>query len=350
MDSLRKRLFEIECARSSDDWPIELIHAMADAGCFRSVVPARFGGDERPPEDQLALYQTVAAGSLAAALILTQHDRACELITDCENEPLAADVLPRVVRGELLATVGISQLTTSKRGSGPLMTARREGGGFRLNGLMPWVTGSPHADFIVTGAVLDDGLQILAHLEREAPGVTVGEPMTFAALTHSRTGEIHCTDVEVNERNLMRGPVASALALRAPVKPLSVSATGMGLARALIDSIRERSAATGNPFRSAVDAATTQFEVLSARLDEAADSLSDPEAEIPSMEIRVAVNALLSRLAATNLVLAKGSGYRAGQPAERLAREAMFFLVWSAPPHVQQGTLTEIWSPRILPE
>jgi hypothetical protein len=167
--------------------------------------------------------------------------------------------------------------------------------------------------------------------------------MRFAGLTHSRTGEIRCEGVEVTGANLMRGPAERALALRAPVKPLSVSAVGMGLAGALIGAIRDRSAAMNHPFLDVLGAATAAHEAVRRRLYLAADSLSDPAAELPSMETRVAVNALLSRLAATNLTLAKGSGYRAGHPAERLAREAMFFLVWSAPPQVQQGTLRDLW-------
>ena len=341
---LRQRLFDLENARQGDDWPGEMIDVVAEAGCFRSVIPERFGGCPIAPAEQIGIYEDVAAGSFATALILTQHDGACELIACCDNDALAADVLPRVARGEVLATVGISQLTTSRRGPGPLMTARRVDGGFRLDGLMPWVTSSPRADYIVTGGVLDDGLQILACVERTAPGVIVAEPMRFAALTHSHTGEIRCEGVEVNEKNLMRGPVERALALRAAVKPLSVSAVGMGLAGALIGSIRDRLATTNHPFQDVFDAATAEYEAVRSRLYAAADSLSDPAAELPSMEIRVTVNALLTRLAATNLTLAKGSGYRVGHPAQRLAREAMFFLVWSAPPQVQQGTMRDLWN------
>ena len=79
------------------------------------------------------------------------------------------------------------------------------------------------------------------------------------------------------------------------------------------------------------------------RLYDAAETLDDPTAEIPSMEIRVAVNDLLGRLALSLMTLLKGSGYLTSHPVQRLVREAMFFLVWSAPPSVQMGELDLLW-------
>ena len=62
------------------------------------------------------------------------------------------------------------------------------------------------------------------------------------------------------------------------------------------------------------------------------------------VKLCVAVNDLLIRLAVTLMTLEKGSGYLANRPAERLLREAVFFLVWSAPPAVQTGTLRALWN------
>ena len=65
--------------------------------------------------------------------------------------------------------------------------------------------------------------------------------------------------------------------------------------------------------------------------------------EAEGTAIRVAVNELLVRLGASVMVVAKGSGYVRGSRAERLLREAAFFLVWSAPDAVRAGTLGAMW-------
>jgi len=61
------------------------------------------------------------------------------------------------------------------------------------------------------------------------------------------------------------------------------------------------------------------------------------------MDVRVEINDLVSRLALSLMNVLKGSGYVASHPGQRLVREAMFFLVWSAPVSVQTNTLSRIW-------
>ena len=344
LDSLRIQLRDRQGVDDEHAWPAASLELLSDAGCWGKVIAADYGGSAVAPVDQLATYEAVAAGSLTMALILTQHDGACELIADCDNQDLARRVLPKCADGSCLATVGISQLTTSRRTAGPGMRVATVGHGFHLTGLMPWVTAARHADYIVTGGVLPDGDQILTLVETDAPGLTVAEPMAFVALSASFTSEVRCDGVDVGQDHLMRGPVDRVLALRAPVKPLSVSAVGIGVAGALLEAVRERTPMLPQASDLLSGTIPERFDAVRQRLFDAADALDDPDAEIPAMDIRVAVNDLIMRLATTYLTLAKGSGYLSTHPAQRLFREAMFFLVWSAPPHVQSGTLDLVWT------
>ncbi|MCH7884305.1 MAG: acyl-CoA/acyl-ACP dehydrogenase [Planctomycetes bacterium] len=340
---LQARLREAVAGERENDWPAKSLAVLAEAGCWGHAVAKAHGGAGVAPIDQLRTYEVVASASLTDALVLTQHDGACELLGDCDNAELAARLLPEFASGRALTTVGISQLTTSRRGSGPAMTAVADGDDYRLTGVMPWVTSAKYADHIVTGGVLDDGLQILACVPTGGHGLVVCEPMELMALTGSYTSEVRCEGLRVPPDQVMRGPTGRVLALRAPVKPLSVSAVGIGVAGAILDSF-------GDKTKSLPDAAVildgdipSAYQSVRNRLYDAADVLHDPQAEIPSMEIRVAVNDLVVRLAVTLMTLAKGSGYLANRPAGRLLREAMFFLVWSAPPAVQTGTLRALW-------
>lgn len=344
--TLRDRIREVDAGLDESAWPGELTALLTQAGCWSASVPARLGGQGAPPPRRVEVYEHVAAGSLSLALILTQHDGACELLADCDNQALAQELLPRFAKGELLTTVGISQLTTSRRGSGPAMRGRPDGDGFVISGVMPWVTSAPKADYVVTGAVLENGNQILACLPTRAAGMSVAEPMEFMALNSSWTSEIHCQDVKVRPGQLMRGPVEQVLAIRAPVKSLTVSAVAIGVAGALLEGVRERASTLGDDFQSIERQVVAQYDSARKRLYDAAARRSDPAAEVPAQEIRVAVNDLLIRLACTHLTLAKGSGYLSSRPSQKLLREAMFFLVWSAPKPVQMGTLAKLWESR----
>ncbi len=340
---LRDRLRQLDEQHDEVTWPTEQVALLTEAGVWRASVAIEHGGERASATARVETYEHVAAGSLNAALILTQHDGACELLGKCNNAELAARLLPKFATGELLTTVGISQLTTSQRGDGPAMRAEPTQGGFLLNGYMPWVTSAANADYVVTGAVLPDGQQILACIPTDIPGLEVPSPMKFVALTASWTGQILCRDVRVTDEHLMRGPAEQVLAIRAPVKSLTVSAVGIGVAAHLLDRIAERSKQTGGTFAKFEEAARNKWQEARQRLYEAAKLRDDPSAEIPAQDIRASINDLLTRLATTYMVLSKGSGYLAGHPAQKLLRETAFFLVWSAPTPVQIGTLERIW-------
>jgi len=349
LSGLTRRLRELDDAGDQASWPAEAVAFLRDAGCFAHSIPRRFGGREVSPRERVETYEAVAAGSLTLALILTQHDAACELLADSDYELAPADVLPRCARGDALLTVGISQLTTAQRSGGPTMKAARVDDGFTLNGYMPWVTSSPKADYVVTGAVLPYGQEILACLKTNAPGVTIAAPMRFAALNAGLTGRMECADAWVDHRCLIRGPVVKALERRAPVKSLTVSSVGMGMAHALLDGLVEHRESLMEAAELIDGTMIPAYESLRSRWLDAADALTDREEDVPAIQIRSDVNALVVRLGPTYLTLAKGSGYLASHRAQRLCQEAMFFLVWSAPASVQLGSLRNLWTGPDIP-
>src|SRR5262249_26216432 len=82
-----------------------------------------------------------------------------------------------IAAGRGFATVGLSQLTTSRRhGARALRAGEPDGTGVvRVDGVIPWVTAAARADVLVIGAVHDDGRQVLAAVPSGRPGPT-GRP------------------------------------------------------------------------------------------------------------------------------------------------------------------------------
>ncbi|MFQ5463093.1 MAG: acyl-CoA dehydrogenase family protein [Phycisphaerae bacterium] len=343
LSSLSQDLVAAEASLAEEGWPERMIAIMRRAGCFAMVVPDVHGGLGASSQQRLMQYEAVAAGSLTSALVLTQHDAAGELLANTTNAGLADRILPGCAAGKTLLTVGISQLTTSRRGgTAPALVAIDSGDGFVLEGCMPWVTSAARADQVVTGAVLDNGRQILACVPLSAEGITIGQPARLLALTGSGTSEVRCTSVRVNTSQIVRGPIHDVLQRRAPVKSLTVTFVGLGVARALLALIDEY----GNNARDCADAIATARTRMAAVRERAygfAEQSDHSDAGIHRVALRGEVNDLVGRLAKTLMVLAKGTGYLAGHRAERLLREAMFLLVWSAPPSVQAETLNRIW-------
>ena len=61
--------------------------------------------------------------------------------------------------------------------------------------------------------------------------------------------------------------------------------------------------------------------------------------------LRGRANALVLHATQTALAAAKGSGFLRSHPAQRWARQALFFLVWSCPRPALEGTLAHLAPP-----
>ncbi len=327
---------------ASAEWPAASMAALASAGADRWVIPREYGGNGWTPAQILAGYEAVGRGQMAAILILTQRDAACDLIVASPNDELKREWLPLLARGDAFTTVGIAQVTTSHQTGPPAMTAVPSGDGFRLRGFMPWATGADHTDFIVTAAVLPDGMQVLAAVPRDQSGVRVEPPLQLMALSCTRTSRVICDNAHVEKRWILRGPVEKVLAIRSTVKPMVVSSSGLGLAGALVDQISVYQLKNPPELTETIAPLLDRFRDLRKRLYSAATDLESLGVEGPSSELRVEINDMVIRLAVTAQTVAKGTGYVVGHTVERLVREAMFFLVWSAPDKIRVETLARL--------
>jgi alkylation response protein AidB-like acyl-CoA dehydrogenase len=323
-------------------WPEKSLSHLTDAGAWSWIIPKRYGGHELDGLSQLVAYEAVAAGCMSTLLILTQRDEACNLIVEAENEQIGNELLPRLLANEFLVGLGISQLTTSHHARRPTLTAKPAGAGLRLRGFMPWVTAAVKCRYIVTGAVTSDGGQVLVVLPVDAPGVTIDPPMQLMALQSSLTSEVYCRDVVIEPRQVLRGPTADVLGTRFTVKPWVVAAAGVGLAGSmikLISTAAHKGDAQGS-FAEFAEELAGRHDAVRERLYKSAAVGEEEGADIAATDIRVAINDLLVRLAVATFIYCKGSGFIRQREAQRLAREAMFFLVWSAPDDVRLKTLS----------
>ncbi|MFO0955990.1 MAG: acyl-CoA dehydrogenase family protein [Isosphaeraceae bacterium] len=324
-------------ADESPAWPERLWQILKEAGATRWALPKGQGGPGFGRPALVRRYGRIAEGSLTAAFLLTQHDAAVRRLAIPGAGANADAWLHRIADGSAFTTVGISQLTTSRRKGAAAVVARPFGRGFELHGSIPWVTGAERADVIVVGAVLDDGRQILAAMPTGRPGVTVHEAFHLAALTASRTAEVLVEGVAIGPEDLIAGPVADVMAVpgTASTGGLETSALALGQARAAIAAMAAEDR----------EDLVEPFEALAKEWQATADALiaaagERPDAPAPA-SIRARANALVLRATQAHLTARKGSGFLLSDPAQRWARQALFFLVWSCPSPVASAAIRD---------
>lgn len=326
---------------ASGAWPVDDLELLARSGVMRSAIPREFGGDDLSAIEIHLRYEQIAAASLSVALILSQRDSACSLIDVAESSPLRAELLPQLARNEWFTTVGVAQLTTSRQRAGtPALLATRTNNGYRLRGEIPWSTGAAHAKYIVAGAVTEAGQQILFALPRDLPGVRVGPPMPLVALGCTHTSSVYCDDANLDESFILIGPTEQVLSHRRRNLSIGQSFLAMGLCRGGLDLIGQIDSPSASESHRELQSQLTSLHDDVLRLSE---SKSTDAALAASL--RGQANDLAVRITHAAVALHKGTALLVGHPAQRLARESMFLLVWSCPNPVIDCTVELLSSP-----
>ncbi len=329
----------------SNEWPARQLQLCGEYGVFEWFLDPEWGGQGWDNQAIVHGYLALSSACLTTTFVITQRTGACRRIASSSNGELQAELLPDLVRGKLMTTVGISHLTTSRRHlARPVLCAERAAGGYVLNGFSPWVTGAAQSDFVVVGATMtvDDQVtpeQLLVALPMNLPGVVAGEPAQMVGVTASHTGQLQLQEVFVEDRWVVAGPLENVMSvgIGAGSGGYQTSTLALGLARSAIEFLAAESVQRpelGTP----LEALQQNYQEVHNQLFSVVRGESDCLTEL----LRQRANSLALRSAQAALAAAKGTGYILGHPAGRWCREALFFLVWSCPQPVLSANLCEL--------
>ncbi|QVL34512.1 acyl-CoA/acyl-ACP dehydrogenase [Telmatocola sphagniphila] len=326
---------EAEAADQDMAWPTAIWNIYREAGVFGWSIPQNYGGSEKSSLEIFTGMEALAGVCLTTAFAFSQRETAIRRIL-AGPEHLKQKHLPQLAAGTDFLTVGLSQLTTSRQHIGPALTAEASGEGYLIHGEIPWVTGGDRSSALVVGATLSDLKQILFLLPTDQKGVQIDPPMPITALRGSRTAAVHCDQVIVENSLLIAGPSEAVLG-KVGGGGLETSCLALGLAGAAIDSLEEQ-AKLRPPLQRLAEKFEEERVLIRQRLHQLVSSTPDPEA---TLKLRVDCTRLALKSTQANLLATKGAGFISPHPAQRWARQAMFFLVWSCPRPVVEGMLEE---------
>ena len=299
-----------------DALPVSHLDAFAGAGLYGAPAPADAGGLGMDLAETGLVVEELAGGCLAATFVLIQHFR---LVTT-----LAAEGTPPALRDRWLTsacqgrTRGGIALTGLIPGP-PQLRAEPAAGGWRLDGTAPWVTGWGLIDLVQVVARGPDNTVLTLIMDAAAqPGLTVTR-QRLAAVDASVTVRLGF-DGMVIPRERFAGQV--------PFDPAtSVQPAGLRLNGSLALGVARRCSRLlgAGPLDDEVDACRE-------RLDAALGQ--DPA---PMAAARAAAAELALRAAAALAVRDGGHAVAVDQHAQRLAREAVFLLVFGSRPGIKSA-------------
>jgi len=139
--------------------------------------------------------------------------------------------LARVISGEWLGAMGMTEPSGGTDVIGMRTTARRERGGYVLNGRKALITNAPDADIFLLYAKLDGRITAFV-VERAFQGLTTSSPTHKMGMRASTMGEIVMDDCFVPAENLLGGEGQGVVHMmrNLEIERITLAAMSLGIA------------------------------------------------------------------------------------------------------------------------
>ncbi len=127
--------------------PLELRAKLADMGYFGIRIPEQYGGSGLGCFEYCLVAEQLARGWMSVASIMARGNGTLTMdLLDAEQK---ARLLPRVVTGDYLGAMSLSEPDTGSDLASIACRAEREGDGWKITGNKYWCTFADGADYIV---------------------------------------------------------------------------------------------------------------------------------------------------------------------------------------------------------
>ncbi len=295
--------------------PAVVLDALADAGLYGLLGPTEMGGLGADSKVTAAVFEALAGGSLATAFVWVQHHTTVRAIAESTDE-LRREWLAALCSGRTRSGIAVAAL---RRPGPPTMVAEPHGDRVVLRGFAPWVTGWGLIDVVLIAArVGEDVLWVL--VDATASPAMQADRLPLAAVDSSATVKLRIDGLAVPASRIVGRQLYSEWRAREVPGLTRSGFLAIGVAQRCV---RLLGGAAGDLSRMVDHARRRLFAV-------------DGDSVVPAR-----VEASLTALRAATALVAAGGGrsIEVSHPAQRLAREAMFLLVFAQTEDIRRAQL-----------
>ena len=228
----------------SNRFPRELWPEMGGMGLLGMTVPEEYGGLDFGYLEHLVAMEEISRASGSIGLSYGAHSNLCvNQLRRFGNEEQKRRLLPRLVSGEDVGALAMSEAGSGSDVVSMRTRADRREGGFALNGSKMWITNGPEADVAVIYATIEPGSGakgITAFIvERGMKGFRAAQKLDKFGMRGSDTSELVFEECFVPDANLLGKPGGGIEILMSGLDYERLVLTGgpLGLMRAALDLI-----------------------------------------------------------------------------------------------------------------
>jgi isovaleryl-CoA dehydrogenase len=228
----------------SNEYPADLWPELGALGVLGITVEETYGGSELGYLAHVIAMEEISRASASVGLSYGAHSNLCvNQLRRWGNEEQKQKYLPKLVSGEFLGALAMSEAGAGSDVMGMRTTARRDGGEYVLNGSKMWITNAPGADVMIVYAKTDPAAGshgVSAFLvERGTPGFSTPQKLDKLGMRGSDTSEVLLDDCRIPAGNLLaeEGKGAAILMSGLDYERVVLAGGSLGIMAACMDLV-----------------------------------------------------------------------------------------------------------------
>ncbi|KAJ3179318.1 hypothetical protein HDU87_002927 [Geranomyces variabilis] len=225
-----------------NEFPMDMWKKFGDMGLLGITAPEKYGGQQMGYLAHTVVMEEISRASGSVALSYGAHSNLCvNQIVRNGNEAQRQKYLPKLISGEHIGALAMSESTAGSDVVSMKITAKKQGDRYILNGTKFWITNGPDADTLVVYAKTDvnagpKGITAFI-IEKGFKGFSRSPKLDKLGMRGSNTCELVFEDCEVPAENILGevGKGVYVLMSGLDLERLVLSGGPLGLMQACLD-------------------------------------------------------------------------------------------------------------------
>ncbi len=231
-----------EAIDQDNEFPRDLWPELGALGLLGITVGGEYGGSELGYLAHVVAMEEISRASASVGLSYGAHSNLCVNQLDrWGNAEQKERFLPKLVSGEHLGALAMSEAGAGSDVMGMRTTAVRDGDAWVLNGSKMWITNAPQADTMIIYAVTDAENRKLGAfvVEKRTPGISTPQKLDKLGMRGSDTSEVLLEDCRIPLENLLaeEGKGAAILMSGLDYERVVLSGGSLGIMQACMDVV-----------------------------------------------------------------------------------------------------------------
>ena len=341
-NKLKEKAAEYDDAEELNE---ELLRAFgSEYQLFGITVPEEDGGSGLDPLASVIVHEELSYFDAGFTLSYLAHEVLfVNNLYYSAQAPLREKYIPKVISGEYLAGMCISEPDSGTDVLAMKTHAKKKGDKYILNGTKQWITNAAVGDVFLVYAKMDvnDPRSLSSFVvEKKFPGFAVGKKEKKMGMKQSPTSQLILEDAEVPEENLIgreKGALTHMMR-NLEIERVTLAAQSLGIARRALDEMINYAVnvrkAFGKPLaefgqmQQMIAESYARYRASRALVYEAALKIDPKHREsLSAAAAKLSATQMAEYVARSAIQVLGGYGYTREYPVEKLLRDAILLSI-----------------------